>query len=282
MIGYRNMRFNDIPAGLSLCRSAGWNQQWRDWELFLKQNPEGCRVALDESGKVIGTVTTFRYQHHFTWIGMVLVNPEWRRTGVGTQLLNEALKLVPGNETAKLDATPAGREVYVKLNFVDEYAISRIHIGSHAVQNLPASFARPIQASDISAILKLDREVFGAERQHVLEWSMQGAPQYAFVMEEQGEIRGFCFGRKGYNFNHIGPVIAAHVNIAKDLLSAALRQGEGRPTVIDVLDHTTEWSSFLSSLGFVHLRSLIRMYRGTNAYPGLPEKQFAILGPEFG
>jgi predicted N-acetyltransferase YhbS len=282
MIVYRNMRFEDIPAGLSLCRSAGWNQQRRDWELFLELNPEGCRVALDESGKVIGTVTTFRYQHHFTWIGMVLVNPEFRRSGIGTQLLNEALKLVPNNETVKLDATPAGREVYLKLNFVDEYAVSRMHIGSHAVQNLPASLARPIQPSDISGILKLDREVFGADREVVLEWNIRGAPQYAFVIEDQGEIKGFCFGRHGHDFNHIGPVIATRVEIAMHLLSAALRQGEGRPTVIDVSDHTAEWSNFLSSLGFVHLRPLIRMYRGTNVYPGLPEKQFAILGPEFG
>ena len=282
MIVYRNMRFEDISAGLSLCRSAGWNQQRHDWELFLRLNPEGCRVAVDESGNVIGTVATFRYQHHFTWIGMVLVNPERQRTGIGTQLLNEALKLVPNNETAKLDATPAGREVYLKLNFVEEYAISRMHIGSHAVENLSVSLVRPVQASDISGVLKLDREVFGADRHLVLEWNMHRLPQYALVMEEHGEIRGFCFGRPGHNFNHIGPVIATHVNTAMYLLSAALRQGEGRPTVIDVLDHTPVWSSFLSSLGFTHLRPLIRMYRGTNAYPGLPEKQFAILGPEFG
>lgn len=282
MIVYRNMRFDDIPTGLSLCRSAGWNQQARDWELFLKRNPEGCRVALDESGNVVGTVTTFRYEHHFTWIGMVLVNPDKKRTGIGTQLLNEALMLVPDNETVKLDATPAGREVYLKLNFVDEYPISRMHIGSYAVENLPMSSARPILANDMSGILKLDREVFGADRQLVLEWSLQGAPHYAFVMKEQGEINGFCFGRHGHNFNHIGPVIATHVSIAMHLLSAALHKGEGEPTVIDVLDHTPDWTRFLSSLGFVHLRPLIRMYQGANAYPGLPEKQFAILGPEFG
>lgn len=282
MIIFRTMRLEDIPAGLSLCRSAGWNQEARDWELFLKLNPEGCRVALAESGKVIGTVTTCRYHHHFTWIGMVLVDPERHREGIGTQLLNEALKLVPSHETVKLDATPAGREVYLKLKFLDEYRISRMHIGSHTVKNLPVSSARPFRSSGISGILKLDQEVFGADRQLVLESNMQGAPQFAFVMDAQDEVAGFCCGRHGHNFNHIGPIIATHVNSAMQLLSAALRQGQGKPTVIDVLDHTPEWSRFLSSIGFAPLRPLIRMYRGTNAYPGLPGKQFAILGPEFG
>src|SRR5688572_9072579 len=134
MIIYRNMRPEDIPAGLSLCRSAGWNQLARDWELFLKISPEGCRVGVDESGKVRGTVTTVRYQHRFTWIGMVLVDSEMQRRGIGTQLLNEALQLARVTETVKLDATPAGREVYLKLNFVDEYPISRMHIGAHSFE----------------------------------------------------------------------------------------------------------------------------------------------------
>lgn len=281
MIAYRSMRPEDIPAGLSLCRLAGWNQIERDWQLFLKINPKGCRVSVDEIGRVVGTVTTVPYQQHFTWIGMVLVHPEMQRKGIGTQLLRDALRLTDDMGTAKLDATPAGREVYLKLNFKDEYEISRMYLGEHSKESLPASDARPIQTTDLSEILKMDREVFGADRRLLLESNMDGAPQYAFVVEKQGEIKGFCFGRPGYNFNHLGPIIADNPDVAKHLLSAALHKGDGKSTIIDILDHT-EWTRFVSSLGFVMLRPLIRMYRGSNSFPGMPEKQFAILGPEFG
>ncbi len=282
MIVYRTMKIDDIPAGLSLCRSAGWNQLERDWQLFLRMSPEKCRVGVDESGEVVGTVATLQYQDHFTWIGMVLVNPERQGGGVGTQLLKEALALAHESETIKLDATPAGRELYLKLGFKDEYFIQRMHIGAHPVENLPKSLARPIQERDIPEILKLDRQVFGADRQSVLEWSRQGAPEYAFLTEDPGGIKGFCFGRHGYNFNHIGPVIATDSDIAQQLLFAALRHAEGKPTVIDVLNHSPGWNRIVSSLGFVVLRPLIRMYKGSNAHAGIPEKQFAILGPEFG
>lgn len=282
MIAYRNMRPEDIPAGLSLCRSAGWNQLERDWQLFLKMNPQGCRVGVDESGRVAGTVTTVPYQHYFTWIGMVLVHPEMQRKGIGSQLLIEALKLADDAETVKLDATPAGREVYLKLNFIDEYSLSRMHIGEYLINNLPRSDARQVQVSDLSGILKLDREVFGADRQAFLESNWKGASQYAFLVEKQNEIKGYCFGRPGYNFNHIGPIIADGVTTAMQLLTAALGHGDGKPTIIDILDHSNEWKKFVSSLGFVVSRPLIRMYRGPNSFPGLPEKQFAILGPEFG
>ena len=212
----------------------------------------------------------------------MLVIPERQREGIGTQLLSEAFQLIPKNETVKLDATPAGRAVYLKLGFIDEYSINRMYIGPHQIENLPNSFARPMRTSDLSGVLKLDREVFGADREQVLLSNMERALEYALVSEEHGRVMGFCFGRHGHHFNHIGPVIAANSDIASQLLSAAMRRGQGNPTVIDVLAHTPEWTRFVSSLGFVLLRPLLRMHKGLNASPGLPEKQFAILGPEFG
>ena len=81
MIQYRFMQPSDIEAGLVLCRKAGWNQVEKDWKLFLESNPEGCWVALSKN-RLVGTVATIRYQHHFSWIGMVLVHPDFRRHGI--------------------------------------------------------------------------------------------------------------------------------------------------------------------------------------------------------
>jgi GNAT superfamily N-acetyltransferase len=282
MITFRTMIPADIPAGLSLCRHAGWNQLARDWELFLKLNPKGCRVALDIAGNVIGTVTTLPYQHHFTWVGMVLVDPDHRREGIGTQLLVEALAIARHDHTVKLDATPAGREVYLKLDFVDEYPITRMRLARPVSQNMTTFPCRPIETAGFPEILKLDREVFGADRQLILESIFEAAPQLAFLVEEEGNLKGYCFGRPGYNFFHLGPVIASDSRDAFSLLSTVLQRNRGKELIIDVLQHHTEFIEGASSLGFVEQRPLIRMYRGANGYPGDPKMQFAILGPEFG
>ncbi|WP_276370863.1 GNAT family N-acetyltransferase [Chryseolinea sp. H1M3-3] len=282
MITFRTMIPADIPAGLSLCRHAGWNQLARDWELFLKLNPNGCRVGLDIEGNVIGTVTTLPYQNHFTWIGMVLVDPDRRREGIGTQLLMEALALAKHDDTVKLDATPAGREVYLKLDFVDEYAITRMRLARSVYNNITKFPGRPIEISDFPKILKLDRDVFGADRQLILESLFEAAPQLAFLLEEEGNLKGYCFGRPGYNFYHLGPVIAFDSRDAFRLLSTVMQHNSGKEMIIDVIQHHTEFIRFASSLGFVEQRPLIRMYRGANVYPGDPKMQFAILGPEFG
>jgi hypothetical protein len=43
---FRDMTPADIAAGLELSRAARWNQTEREWELFLRLSPEGCRVAV--------------------------------------------------------------------------------------------------------------------------------------------------------------------------------------------------------------------------------------------
>ncbi len=280
MIGFRPMRNDDIAAGLALCRASKWNQLARDWEIFLHLSPHGCLVATCNKN-VVGTVTTIGYQHFFSWIGMVLVDPGSRGHGIGMQLLHEALHVLKNEETIKLDATPAGREIYLKLNFVDEYRISRMSAKAVA-KDFTTSLARPLEKKDIKAIANFDREIFGADRLKLLEWMQQGAPEFAFIIEDKNEIIGYCLGRHGHDFTHIGPVVAKDVNIAKDLIAAALIKCIGQPVIIDVMQFDLKWMAWLSSIGFAEQRSFIRMYCGTNKFPGVPEKQFAILGPEFG
>jgi GNAT superfamily N-acetyltransferase len=274
MIEYRKMVPTDIDAGLALCRSAGWNQLENDWKLFLELAPDGARVAVDEAGKVAGTVTTINYEDHFGWIGMVLVDPEKKRQGIGTQLLHEALKVLEKMETAKLDATPAGREVYLKLGFNDEYMLSRMVLKGQ-VGSL-RSGAVNVSEKDFDAILQQDKKVFGASREDLLKRMFKNYPELSFVMND----RSYSFGRKGFNFTQIGPVVADGIDDAKQLVSSALNNLKGS-VVIDVMNDSP-FQQWLTSLGFTEQRKLIRMYLGKNNYPGIPAKQFAILGPEFG
>jgi len=272
----------DIPASLLLCRRAGWNQTRKEWELFLQLNAEGCRVATDERGKVVGTVTTVRYQDHFGWIGMVLVDPDRRRQGIGLQLLREALRLLPGETTVKLDATPSGREVYRKLGFTDEYPLRRMQRNPGAAISPRPLEAQPMAESDLLELIGCDRDIFGADRQLLLEWMLREGPQYAFVTRKPRQLTGYCFGRTGHRFAQIGPVVAQNQDDALALVSAALRGAPGLPAILDVSSHDPAWVAGLTALGFIEQRPLIRMFRGSNSWPGTPEKQFAILGPEFG
>jgi GNAT superfamily N-acetyltransferase len=290
-IFFRTMQRPDIEAGLRLCRIARWNQTSRDWEMFLKLSPAGCLVALKDE-LVIGTVTTVRYEDRFSWIGMVLVDPAERGQGIGTRLVSEALDVLKDIPSIKLDATPAGCEVYRKLDFVDEYRLSRMEKvapGGGLMQ--PDNPARPMTREDLPAIAILDRQVFGAERRVILEWMFDGAPEYAWVIEREGQegqggqgrqIAGYIFGRHGFNFEHLGPVVAHDQQTARRLVAACVSRRDGRKFILDASHYEPDWRVWLASIGFREQRPFIRMFYRDNPYPGLPAKQFGILGPEFG
>ncbi|HMC73739.1 MAG TPA: GNAT family N-acetyltransferase, partial [Terriglobales bacterium] len=112
----RNMTALDLPAALRLKEIAGWNQTADDWKRFMKASPEGCFVA-ELDGEVRGTVTTICFEHRFAWVGMVLVDPEYRGEGMGTRLLEMAINYLDSVRIPciKLDATPQGKPLYEKL-----------------------------------------------------------------------------------------------------------------------------------------------------------------------
>ena len=262
-LAFRDMTRADIPAGLRLCRAAGWNQNEADWLCFVN----GARLALLD-GRIAGTVGTLRFEDSFAWISMLLVDPEFRRRGVGTALLMEALRLLAEVACVRLDATPAGKLVYDQCGFHDEHPMVRLRAESlRGGATLP-----PLRTLD--PVRELDRAVFGADRGPVLDHLLAAAPDFAFHTDG-----AYALGRHGFHADHIGPVVARDEATARALVSAV---HTGRPVLIDAPEHTPSWIGWLESIGFRRERPFMRMYRGMPPPTAIPEFQFAIAGPEFG
>src|SRR5437868_1321191 len=80
----------DIGAGMRLKELAGWNQTESDWRRLLKLDRQGCFAACIDH-RVVGTATSTAYGPDLAWIGMVLVDPDYRRRGIATQLMQATL-----------------------------------------------------------------------------------------------------------------------------------------------------------------------------------------------
>lgn len=290
-IQLRVMRASDIPAGLRLTRASHWNQLARDWELFLAMSPDGCRVAVDESGEVVGSVATVRYGNVFGWIAMVLVDPAYRGNGLGARLLHAALDILADVATIRLDATPAGHRVYTRFGFVDEYTTHRMQrvaqlpaLDSLAEQQLRATFAegalvRLMEDRDLPQVFAQDEQVFGADRRALLDVFRSQAPEYAWVCGD-GRVDGYLFGRRGHSFQHLGPLVACDEVTARRLLAACLTAHADRAFIVDVPAHS-RLNEYLESLHFTLQRPFTRMYRGQPCWQERTDRLFAIAGPEF-
>ena len=265
----------DLPAALELCRLSGWNQLAEDWEPFLP-----AAWIAEHDGGAAGTVALLQYGSAFTWLSMMLVHPEHRRTGIGSQLLTTALEAAAQHRSVRLDATPAGEPLYRRFGFLPEYDLARAVIGQPGAAPLP-SRARPMSEADLAAIFARDQKIFGADRSAVLLNLFRRAPECAAVVADGSSLAGYCFGRPGYRYTQIGPVVAESSSAAQDLVAYGLAACSGA-AAIDVPRHSAEWIAWLESAGFLVERPFLRMRRGEDDSPGLPAQQFAIAGPEFG
>jgi len=281
-ISLRPMTHDDIPAGMRLSTLAGWNQTKADWELFFQYSSEGCFIAV-HNDQPVGTVATLTYPGGVAWIGMVLVDPQFRRRGIGSLLLKGALAYLEGCPSIKLDATPAGKVVYDKLGFFDEYRLHRMTCSAlPLIKEVDSAGILPLDENSLTTIIKLDCQIFGADRSGVLRGLLKNAPQSAFYLQQEGILRGFCLGRNGPLFHQIGPVVAETVEDARALLCAAFQGLAGRAVVMDVPDAQPQLMAWLEGLGFTKQRPFVRMYCHSNDSPGIPARQFAIAGPELG
>jgi GNAT superfamily N-acetyltransferase len=274
----RLMISKDIPEAMRLKDLAGWNQTHADWERFLYASPEGCFVA-ECAGRLVGTSTTMNYEERFAWIGMVLVDLPFRGQGIGTTLLRQAIQYLDDHSIPciKLDATPQGKPLYEKLGFVTETNIERWLL-KRQQQNNQVVRVSP----EIEAILRLDREIFGADRSGLLRSLNEAAPDFTLITRQEGEITGYAFGRRGSRADHLGPWMARNEDVAVILLDEFLRRSGRDVVFIDCVGQNPWVAALLKTSGFEFSRPLTRMFRGANKHAGQPQFLCAILGPEFG
>jgi ribosomal protein S18 acetylase RimI-like enzyme len=290
------MTAEDIPQAMRLKDLAGWNQTVTDWERFLSENPDGC-FAAERDGRVIGTSTTIVYEGRFAWIGMVIVDSRYRGQGIGTALLKSAIQYLDSRNVPcmKLDATPQGRILYEKLGFVSEYDIERWMLRREPERDsrtgiLPVDGRAAIlpvegEAGMVPAnedVLRLDREIFGADRRALLRSLAEAGPEFTLVAREGVGTDGYAFGRRGSLADHLGPWMARNEYVAEHLLDEFLRRSRRDLVFIDCLRENPWALPLVRARGFEFSRPLTRMFRGTNEHPGMPDLLCAVLGPEFG
>ena len=278
----RVMTMQDIPGGVRLNTLAGWNQTDADWSRFLSASPHGCFV-MEDGTKVVGSVATLPFEERFAWISMVLVDPEYRNRGIGTELLRRAIEHLDevGIPTLKLDATPLGKPLYEKLGFVREYEIERWNL-RRTVEENRAVGAEIVPAALLAEILECDRQIFGADRSTLLRSLAERGPDLTLASVRDTYVQGYAFGRRGLFADHLGPWMANDRDTARIMLADFLRRSSRDTVIVDALHSNKVAGEILRDNGFTIARPLTRMYRGPNSFPGKPELLCAIVGPEFG
>jgi len=275
---------SDIPAAMQLKELACWNQTENDWRRLLRLEPRGCFCAL-VGGDLVGTTTTTTYENQLAWIGMVLVNPQNRRRGIATRLMNTALTYLRGRvATVMLDATPEGQPVYEKLGFGIESVRERWvgFVADTPLRSGGVKSAVQLDSETRRELFALDRRAFGADRSKLIEILIENAcVEPVLATASDGRVQGYALARRGSNADYVGPVVTSDPEQAGPLLDRVLSQLTGRQIYVDLNSAFERGAELLAARGFVKQRDLIRMCYGarnsaTSAWV------FAMAGPEVG
>ena len=283
-IEIRLLAERDVAAAMRLKEAAGWNQTEEDWRRLLRLGPRGCFGATDGE-RLVATTTATAYGRALAWVGMVLVDPEFRRRGIATALVSAALDSLEaeGVGAVKLDATPEGAPVYESLGFEAELMIERWagaargHSSGHATRDGAAP------PDLVERVFEFDRRAFGADRGKLLQalWE-EACVKPSLSVGDKGHLRGYGLARRGSRAAYVGPVVAEEAGAAALLMDEVLeRIGEG-PVYVDLNSTFEGGARELAARGFIKQRELVRMRRGDKTAAGTSGSVFAIAGPEVG
>jgi GNAT superfamily N-acetyltransferase len=272
----RRLTLRDHIACADLSEDRGWPREEHKWGLLLTA---GTGYGIDDpDGGLIAACVVTPYgpqdRPDLAAIGMVLVAERHARQGVGRRLMRHVVSAM-GTTPLTLHATPNGRPLYEELGFKLTGRAEMLvgHFAPHGVK--PETATRAATAEDLTSILRLDEEVFGADRTHIIARLPAFADQLR-VAEENGRIIGYAAAWPNMETQVVGPLIARDTRTAKALL-ASLAAHTDRPLRTDIDVRQEELLAWVKDHGLASVAFNAVMTYGIPELPGDWSRRFAPL-----
>ncbi|MER6954384.1 MULTISPECIES: GNAT family N-acetyltransferase [unclassified Streptomyces] len=272
----RRLTHRDLTACADLSEDRGWPREEHKWGLLLSAG-KGYGIDDPDGGLVSACVVT-EYGPYgrpaLGAIGMMLVAERHARQGIGRRLMRHIVSLM-GTTPLTLHATPNGRPLYEELGFKTTGQAEMVR--GRFTPGEPASgiATRAATAEDLTAILRLDEEVFGADRTHVIIRLPAFADQLR-VAEDAGRIVGYAAAWPSMDTHVVGPLIARDTETAKALL-ASLAAGTDRPLRTDIDVRHEGLLAWVKARGMASVAFNAVMTYGAPELPGDWRRRFAPL-----
>ncbi|QKW07841.1 GNAT family N-acetyltransferase [Streptomyces sp. NA04227] len=273
----RRLSRRDLLACADLAQSRGWSSEEHKWGFLLTA---GAGFGVDDpSGEGLACVCTLTrfgtYEKpELGAIGMVLVAEHHQRRGLGLRLMRHVLA-ESGAGALTLHATSTGRPLYERLGF-REVTRAETLVGRLADTGPVLGIAtRPASAEDLPAILRLDAEIFGLDRTHLITRLPAFAHQFR-VAEARGRLTGFAASWPNTHHDVIGPLIAEDTATARALF-AALAAGTARELRTDIDVRHEELLGWAGEQGLRGGEFTTVMLAGAPVLPGDWRRRFAPL-----
>ncbi len=273
----RVMTRNDLERTLGWAREEGWNPGLDDAAAFHAADPTGFLMGFLD-GEPVSSISVVKYGETFAFLGLYIVRPEYRGRGLGKATWDAGIASA-GARTIGLDGVVAQQDNYALSGFSLAHRSARW--GGTVNGNVAArSSVRPIEESDIPAVLAYDAEIFPSARDAFLKAWLAPSARRTEGLFENGVLRGYGTVRRCVDGAKIGPLFADSAAVAEALV-ARLASGAPGKVFIDIPEPNAAAVAIARRLGFTPAFETARMYRGRA--PSLPvQRSFGITSLELG
>lgn len=229
-VRFSDLRDADLAQARQLSAAESWPHREEDWR-FMLQLGEG--LAAFNGGQLIGTAMAWPFGQAVSTVGMVLVHPQRRGSGLGKALFARLMDRIAA-PSILLHATEQAVPLYRAFDFTPMGQVRQCQ-GEAPQQGFALSedisAVRTLEPSALDEILELDARATGADRRDLLAGIARMGRCYGLQGENglhrENGLRGYAVSRQFGRGVQIGPVVADSEVGAVALAAACLSEVPG-------------------------------------------------------
>ncbi|WP_392350689.1 GNAT family N-acetyltransferase [Parasynechococcus sp.] len=269
----RPLQDSDIPTVVNWARLEDFAPGIGDITIYRNTDRQGIWLGW-QGDTPVGCIAGVKYNQCFGFIGLYIVQRDFRGHGHGHQLWETALNHLSDVDCIGLEAAPKLIDHYGEWGFRSDaktirWQLHNRHPEANVQHRADQSGLEVIRGVNLTmeAVHEYDAKREATPRHHFLtQWLSHPAGDVMTLMDNAGQCHGFARIRpcllpiaEGWR---IGPILADSAELARVLLDRLLIDHPG-VVLIDSPATNQSAAMVLSSLGFKQVSATTRMYRGT-------------------
>jgi ribosomal protein S18 acetylase RimI-like enzyme len=248
---------------VSWAEKEGWNPGPYDAEVFYNTDPDG-HYGFFLNGEMIAGGSVVSYSGQFGFMGLFIVKPEYRSSGIGRKLWYQRRdlllsRLVKG-AVIGMDGVVAMQPFYSRGGFVSAFTDERHEIKGGLYT--PDPYISAIIQNDYNEIIHYDSVCFGLPRPQFLVPWMNIPGNVNLKYNAGGHLKGFVVMRKAQNGYKIGPLFADNAIVAQALYESCLSTAPGEAVYLDISSENVAAVEMTKRFNTRFVFECARMYYG--------------------
>ncbi|WP_162175164.1 GNAT family N-acetyltransferase [Fodinicurvata fenggangensis] len=259
VVRFSELQEADLHQARQLSAAEGWPHREEDWR-FMLQLGEG--LAAFDGEKLIGTAMAWPFGEAVSTVGMVLVHPRRRGSGMGKALFKRLMDRIAA-PSIQLHATEQAAPLYRAFEFMPVGQVRQCQ-GEAPSQGFALSEdrtgVRVLKPSALDEILALDARATGADRSDLLTGIARMGRCYG--LPDESGLHGYAISRPFGRGIQVGPVVADSDAGAVALAAACLSEVPGGCHVRFDVPVDSPLADWVQRQGLPAVGLVTRMQRG--------------------